>query len=158
MFDCCRADRVMERIVFPVPPICEYLTEETKMLVYTTTERDDQGSKVTDFFDKTDDMFMEMKWQKKLRCKSICSLWALSPAVDTWYFFIAAKLLAGRSYIVVFLVYLSPQDEFIMSLWCQRKGKLICEYALERKDLNEFVIWSEVEITGQYSLYWQYAY
>ena len=83
MFDCCRADRVMERIVFPVPPICEYLTEETKMLVYTTTERDDQGSKVTDFFDKTDDMFMEMKWQKKLRCKSICSLWALSPAVDT---------------------------------------------------------------------------
>ena len=64
-----RADRVMERIVFPVPPICEYLTAETKNLVYTTTERDDQGSKVTDFFDKTDDMFMEMKWQKKLRCK-----------------------------------------------------------------------------------------
>ncbi|XP_075250121.1 inositol 1,4,5-trisphosphate receptor-like isoform X7 [Convolutriloba macropyga] len=66
-----RADRVMERIVFPVPPICEYLTEETKMLVYTTTERDDQGSKVTDFFDKTDDMFMEMKWQKKLRSQPL---------------------------------------------------------------------------------------
>ena len=59
----------MEQIVFPIPEICEYLTEETKMRVYYTAERDDQGSKVTDYFEKTEDMFAEMKWQKKLRGK-----------------------------------------------------------------------------------------
>ena len=57
----------MEQIVFPVPQICEYLTAETKIKVFQTAERDDQGSKVADFFEKTEDMFMEMKWQKKLR-------------------------------------------------------------------------------------------
>ena len=57
----------MERIVFPIPEICEYLTKETKVKVYYTAEKDDQGSKVSDFFDRHDDMFAEMKWQKKLR-------------------------------------------------------------------------------------------
>lgn len=45
----------------------QYLTHETKVRVYNGAERDDQGSKVMDFFEKTEDMFNEMKWQKKLR-------------------------------------------------------------------------------------------
>ena len=53
--------------MFPVPPVCEYLTSETKTKVFVTAERDEQGSKVANFFDQTDDMFMEMQWQKKLR-------------------------------------------------------------------------------------------
>lgn len=53
--------------MFPIPEICEYLTEETKTKVYNTAERDDQGSKVSDFFERHEDMFAEMKWQKKLR-------------------------------------------------------------------------------------------
>lgn len=40
---------------------------DTKIKVLNTTERDDQGSKVSDFFERTEDMFNEMKWQKKLR-------------------------------------------------------------------------------------------
>lgn len=40
---------------------------DTKIRVLNTTERDDQGSKVSDFFERTEDMFNEMKWQKKLR-------------------------------------------------------------------------------------------
>ena len=67
-----RQDRTMEQIVFPIPEICEYLTEETKIRVYLTTERDDQGSKVTDYFERVEDMFAEMKWQKKLRGKWKC--------------------------------------------------------------------------------------
>ncbi len=59
----------MEQIVFPIPEICEYITAETKSRVYNTAERDDQGSKVSDFFDRHEDMFSEMKWQKKLRGK-----------------------------------------------------------------------------------------
>ena len=61
----------MEQIVFPIPEICEYLTAETKHKCYYTAERDDQGSKVADFFERHVDMFEEMKWQKKLRGQSI---------------------------------------------------------------------------------------
>lgn len=47
--------------------MCEYITSDTKVKILNTAERDDQGSKVPDFFDRTDYMFNEMKWQKKLR-------------------------------------------------------------------------------------------
>ncbi|KPP77389.1 inositol 1,4,5-trisphosphate receptor type 2-like [Scleropages formosus] len=62
-----RHDRTMEQIVFPVPNICEYLTEESKARVFNTTERDDQGSKVNDFFQQFEDLYNEMRWQKKIR-------------------------------------------------------------------------------------------
>jgi inositol 1,4,5-triphosphate receptor type 1 len=64
-----RQERVMEQIIFPIPEICEYLTEETKQRVFLTTERDDQNSKVTDFFERHEGLFNEMNWQKKLRCE-----------------------------------------------------------------------------------------
>lgn len=62
-----RHDRTLEQIVFPIPEICEYLTDDTKIKNYIDAEKDDQGSKVTDFFYKVEDMFQEMQWQKKLR-------------------------------------------------------------------------------------------
>lgn len=67
-----RNDRTLEQIVFPIPEICEYLTTDTKIKILNTAERDDQGSKVADFFDKAEEMFNEMKWQKKLR--STCDI------------------------------------------------------------------------------------
>ena len=57
----------MEQIVFPILPVCEFLTAMTKYKVYHTAEQDEQGSKVADFFERTEDMFEEMQWQKKLR-------------------------------------------------------------------------------------------
>lgn len=66
-FQIVRNDRTLEQIVFPIPEICELITVDTKIKVLNTTERDDQGSKVSDFFERTEDMFNEMKWQKKLR-------------------------------------------------------------------------------------------
>ncbi|PVD24858.1 hypothetical protein C0Q70_15345 [Pomacea canaliculata] len=66
-----RHDRTMERIVFPIPEICEFLTEETKNVILKTAERDEQGSKVSDFFSRHEDMFSEMKWQKKLRANPL---------------------------------------------------------------------------------------
>lgn len=70
LFQIVRHDRTLEQIVFPIPEICELITVDTKIKVLNTTERDDQGSKVSDFFERTEDMFNEMKWQKKLRGKS----------------------------------------------------------------------------------------
>ncbi|XP_034937156.1 inositol 1,4,5-trisphosphate receptor isoform X4 [Chelonus insularis] len=78
-----RHDRTLEQIVFPIPEICELITMDTKIKVLHTAERDDQGSKVSDFFERTEDMFNEMKWQKKLRgqpmlfwMSSYMSLWS----------------------------------------------------------------------------------
>ncbi|XP_061114251.1 LOW QUALITY PROTEIN: inositol 1,4,5-trisphosphate receptor type 1-like [Conger conger] len=66
-----RQDRTMEEIVFPVPNICEFLTCESKLRVYYTTERDEQGSKINDFFLRAEDLFNEMNWQKKLRAQPV---------------------------------------------------------------------------------------
>jgi inositol 1,4,5-triphosphate receptor type 1 len=71
-----RSDRVMEQIVFPIPEICEYITAETKQRIFLTTERDDQNSKVTDFFEHHESMFNEMNWQKKLRGRA-CSFFMI---------------------------------------------------------------------------------
>ncbi|XP_011161060.1 inositol 1,4,5-trisphosphate receptor isoform X2 [Solenopsis invicta] len=77
-----RHDRTLEQIVFPIPEICELITTDTKIRVLNTTERDDQGSKVSDFFERTEDMFNEMKWQKKLRGQSM--LFWMSSYMSLW--------------------------------------------------------------------------
>ncbi|XP_029457322.1 inositol 1,4,5-trisphosphate receptor type 1 isoform X1 [Rhinatrema bivittatum] len=66
-----RLDRTMEQIVFPVPSICEFLTKESKLRIYYSTERDEQGSKINDFFLRSEDLFNEMNWQKKLRAQPV---------------------------------------------------------------------------------------
>ncbi|VDK41879.1 unnamed protein product [Anisakis simplex] len=78
-----RVDRKMERVIFPIHPICEHLTPETKQNIFTETERDAQGSKVTEFFEQWPKLFEEMKWQKKLQdrkylsnCTKRLILWA----------------------------------------------------------------------------------
>ncbi|XP_044006892.1 inositol 1,4,5-trisphosphate receptor isoform X3 [Aphidius gifuensis] len=77
-----RHDRTLEQIVFPIPEICELITIDTKMKVFNTAELDDQGSKVSDFFERTEDMFNEMKWQKKLRGQSM--LFWMSSYMSLW--------------------------------------------------------------------------
>ncbi|GAA6101705.1 inositol 1,4,5-trisphosphate receptor type 2 isoform X2 [Tachysurus ichikawai] len=77
-----RHDRTMEQIVFPVPNICEYLTEESKVRVFTTTERDDQGSKVNHFFQQFEDLYNEMWWQKKMR-NNVALFW-VSKHISLW--------------------------------------------------------------------------
>ncbi|XP_015671005.1 inositol 1,4,5-trisphosphate receptor type 3 [Protobothrops mucrosquamatus] len=62
-----RLDRSMEQIIFPVPSICQFLTKETQNRLFTTTEQDEQGSKVSDFFEQSSFLHNEMEWQKKLR-------------------------------------------------------------------------------------------
>ncbi|KAI6200598.1 Inositol 1,4,5-trisphosphate receptor [Aphelenchoides besseyi] len=68
-----RYDRKMERVVFPIHDICSYLTPATKNHIFINTERDAQGSKVTDFFDRWKSLYEEMKWQRKLQDRPILS-------------------------------------------------------------------------------------
>ncbi|KAM9828211.1 inositol 1,4,5-trisphosphate-gated calcium channel ITPR3 isoform 3-T4 [Syngnathus typhle] len=77
-----REDRSMEQIVFPVHPICEFLTEESKIRVFNTTEQDEQGSKVTHFFEQTAFLHGEMEWQKKLRSMPV--LYWFSRRMTLW--------------------------------------------------------------------------
>lgn len=64
-----RAEGNMEQVVFPVPEVCNYLTSETKWQVFTKSQTDQKGSKITDFVSKFEDMYQEMLWQKNLRSK-----------------------------------------------------------------------------------------
>ena len=77
-----RQDHNLEQIVFPIPEICEYLTGVTKAEVKEHSDKDEQGSKVRDFFAKTEEMYEEMKWQKKLR-SSPALFWVSGKAL-TW--------------------------------------------------------------------------
>ncbi|XP_076859966.1 inositol 1,4,5-trisphosphate-gated calcium channel ITPR3 [Brachyhypopomus gauderio] len=77
-----REDRSMEQIVFPVHPICEFLTEESKLRVFNTTEQDEQGSKVTHFFEQASFLHNEMEWQKKLRSMPV--LYWFSRRMTLW--------------------------------------------------------------------------
>jgi len=77
-----RSDRTMEQIVFPVPAACQFLTSESKQKVFFGTERDEQGSKVSDFFNKSTELYNEMKWQRKLRSQSL--LYSVSSYMSLW--------------------------------------------------------------------------
>ncbi|CAG0888142.1 unnamed protein product, partial [Cyprideis torosa] len=77
-----RQDRTLEQIVFPIPEECEYLTRETQIRVFHTAEKDEQGSKVSAFFEKCDDMYQEMIWQKKLRAQPL--LFWVSSYMSLW--------------------------------------------------------------------------
>jgi hypothetical protein len=57
----------LERVVFPIPPVCAYLTRDTKDKVFRSTEDDEKGSKVTNFFEQQEALMYEMEWQQKLR-------------------------------------------------------------------------------------------
>ncbi|KAK3865118.1 hypothetical protein Pcinc_029236 [Petrolisthes cinctipes] len=102
-----RSDRTMEQIVFPKPEICKYLTKETKQRVYMTAERDEQGTKVTDFFFKCNDMYLEMLWQKKLKSQRLLSM--ISNHMSFWSRLLF--LLAVMNNLVVALFY--PYDNNI---------------------------------------------
>uniref|UniRef100_UPI00358E7F93 inositol 1,4,5-trisphosphate-gated calcium channel ITPR1-like n=1 Tax=Myxine glutinosa TaxID=7769 RepID=UPI00358E7F93 len=78
-----RQDRSLEQIVFPVPHVCEFLPRESKVRVYYTTERDEQGSKINDFFMRSSDLFRDMNWHRNLRsqpllhwCSRNITLWS----------------------------------------------------------------------------------
>ncbi|KAF7640278.1 hypothetical protein Mgra_00000106 [Meloidogyne graminicola] len=66
-----RSVKKMERVLFPINDICEFLTNETKHSIFINTEKDAQGSKINDFFDKWPNLYNEMKWQKKLQDKPL---------------------------------------------------------------------------------------
>nr|XP_039253543.1 inositol 1,4,5-trisphosphate receptor type 1-like isoform X2 [Styela clava] len=115
-----RADRTMEQIVFPVPHVCSYLTDETKRRVVTSTERDDQGSKVGGFFGKVEDMYREMVWQKKLR--EYKTLHWFSRHISLWStvsfnLIIIINLLVGLFYPFMIETYKFLNDQLSLILW-----------------------------------------
>ncbi|GAU93572.1 hypothetical protein RvY_05495 [Ramazzottius varieornatus] len=77
-----REDRSIEKITFRIAEKCEYLTPETKQRVKNETERDEQGSKVADFFGRVDELYNEMKWQKHLRETPM--LYQISQRMTLW--------------------------------------------------------------------------
>ena len=61
-----RKDRSLEKIVFPVPQECRYLTDQSKDDVLQKTTCNEQGSKVDDFFTQIENLHNEMICQQAL--------------------------------------------------------------------------------------------
>ena len=61
-----RKDRTLEKIVFPVPQECRYLTEQSKDDVLQGTKCNEQGSKVDHFFTQIEHLHNEMMCQQAL--------------------------------------------------------------------------------------------
>uniref|UniRef100_A0A6A7G5P7 Inositol 1,4,5-trisphosphate receptor n=5 Tax=Hirondellea gigas TaxID=1518452 RepID=A0A6A7G5P7_9CRUS len=77
-----RSNRTLEQIVFPIRDVCKHLTVDTQQKVRNTAELDKHNSKVTDFFEKFEDMHNEMKWQRKLKKQPMLS--AISENMSLW--------------------------------------------------------------------------
>ena len=69
-----RKDRTLEKIVFPVPQECQYLTDQSKDNVMQTTKCNEQGSKVDHFFTQIEDLHNEMLCQQALERKALSIL------------------------------------------------------------------------------------
>uniref|UniRef100_A0A8C2JSJ7 Inositol 1,4,5-trisphosphate receptor n=1 Tax=Cyprinus carpio TaxID=7962 RepID=A0A8C2JSJ7_CYPCA len=111
-----REDRSMEQIVFPVHPICEFLMEESKFRVFTTTEQDEQGSKVTHFFDQTSFLHNEMEWQKKLRSMPV--LYWFSRRMSLWGTISFNLAVFINLIIALFYPHDSDASLLLMLFWC----------------------------------------
>ncbi|GMS96579.1 hypothetical protein PENTCL1PPCAC_18754 [Pristionchus entomophagus] len=139
-----REDRSLERVVFPIHDICSYVTRETKSNVYFETERDAQGSKVTDFFGRWPELYDEMRWQHKLQtwpwlslCARRLKLWSrlsnffavLVNAIIAFYypFDEATSTLASNPF--VFVTFLSSII-FLFSQWNDKSSLGTCTKSL----------------------------
>jgi hypothetical protein len=72
----------LERITFPVPNLCAFLTRDSKQKVYVETDVDEHGSKIPAFYSSINGLFEEMKWQMKL--KSRPDLYQLTTNFGNW--------------------------------------------------------------------------
>ena len=72
----------MEEIIFPIPEICRFLTEETKKTTFFETEMDDKESKIADFFERSEGMYREMAWQERLQAYPTLN-W-ITRRISTW--------------------------------------------------------------------------
>ncbi|CAF0775305.1 unnamed protein product [Brachionus calyciflorus] len=136
-----REDKSMEQLVFPLPDLCEYLTEETKQKVYLTTEKDEQNSKINGFFSQVDTMWEEMKWQKKLRQRS--TLYWFSSHISTWNDFSFQLALIINLMVAFFYPFDNGIKELTfkwnLSLWITFLISLVSIYAMTNKFTIKFL-------------------
>lgn len=72
----------LEQIHFPIPAICNYLSENSKLKVMEETDVDEQNSKVPGFFRAVYHLFEEMKWQKRLKSRNL--LYEITILYSNW--------------------------------------------------------------------------
>jgi hypothetical protein len=128
-----RSDRKLERVIFPINDICAYLTPETKHSVWVNTEKDAQGSKVTDFFDKWPSLYEEMQWQRKLEVRPLLS--ACTKRLRLWTrmgFFLAVLL-----NVILALAYPFDQLQSQKRGWLLRDDLVLCRFLTKCQNHTE---------------------
>jgi len=60
-------NKKLEKVVFPIPPLCKYLSQSQKRQeLFENVQMDEQGSKLPHFYSIVQQNFEHMKWQIKL--------------------------------------------------------------------------------------------
>ncbi|XP_045931664.1 inositol 1,4,5-trisphosphate receptor type 1 [Micropterus dolomieu] len=157
-----RLDRTMEQIVFPVPNICEFLTQESKLRVYYTTERDEQGSKINDFFLRSEDLFNEMNWQKKLRGTQEATgntntepLFAARVIYDLLFFFMVIIIVLNLIFGVIIDTFADLRSEKQKKEEILKTTCFIC--GLERDKFDNKTVTFEEHIKVEHNM-WHYLF
>lgn len=55
----------LDQITFPIPKMCGYLNKFDKLNLFRTCERDEQGSKIPDFFEKCEELYEKISWDRE---------------------------------------------------------------------------------------------
>lgn len=100
-----RYERI-ERVYFRVPTICSLLNEEAKEKLIWSLDRSTQGSKLSDFLDKVDEMIFDMEATHRVRQRMtttnplfrFCARWPLSRWDD---FSLVVAILMNLLFVVV---------------------------------------------------------
>ena len=83
----------LEKIFFPIPELCQFLSQSSKQEIMKGVDVDEQGSKIPEFFMRVQDLYENMKWQRKLKsCWTLFQITYNAPLWDLLFFAFAAML------------------------------------------------------------------
>ena len=83
----------LEKIFFPIPALCQFLSQSSKRELLQGVDVDEQGSKIPEFFMRVQDLYENMKWQRKLKsCWTLFQITYNAPLWDVLFFIFTAML------------------------------------------------------------------
>lgn len=124
-------DGALEHLYFPIPPMCDFVTEATKQAYKWDLDRESAGKKLGDFFSRHVETLREMRHQQRLR-----RMYNRIPLVA----FVAARVETLKSVSFVLAILIN-----VLVLMCYQATSLnrtiadvVCDNKLLDRDLGGF--------------------
>eukprot|EP00127_Corallochytrium_limacisporum_P001389 Clim_evm11s55 gene=Clim_evmTU11s55 len=58
---------IIENVIFPIPEVCKFLTQESMEQLVDEAQEDEDGSLVSYYYDQFDRLYREMRWQQRIQ-------------------------------------------------------------------------------------------